>query len=137
MTSWMKAAPCAAALLVACAPMKQEVSGTPGVCNAGTCFVDINVASCTPDGITATPDTLPVPATNHILWTMKTTGFKFPANGIVFTDPQFINPRVVGNGDQYTVHDKHLTLGTFKYTVTVVHVDGSACASQDPFVNNK
>src|SRR5262249_18854678 len=121
---------------VACAPNKVAPPGLP--CNPGACFVEVVVTAChSPGGVSVNLPTLDVDATKNIEWAIQTDGFKFPTDGIVFADAQFVRVGVTGSGKKFTVTDKFTSLGPFKYTVNLVDAGGSACVPLDPFVNNK
>ena len=131
-----RAALCAAAALSACASPMFSTQQSP--CNGGVCFVQIDVSSCSaPGGITANPDALSVDAPNNIEWTINRDGFRFPDNGIVFTDAQFKQPHVTGNGRKFIVRNDHTSVGKFKYVVNLLDGNGTPCRPLDPFVNNK
>ena len=129
----------AAVLLAACSKPDAQVPPAPagGGCTPGNCKVVVTVTSCT--NITASPDPLLVGHANDIQWEFAaaTPGYSFPANGIVFSDPQFVpKPGVTGNGKKFIVNDRHTSQGSFKYDVTVVPDGGGSPCTVDPRITN-
>ena len=89
--------------------------------------------------MTVDPDPIPVREPNNIEWTIATSGFRFPENGIVIRGSGFTNAHVTGNGKKFIVHDDHTDMRRdIKYTVRVVREsDGFACNPFDPHISNE
>ena len=105
-------------------------------CTSGVCKAWVTVVDCAQGHLPVNPDPIRVPGTNNIEWTIDTDGYKFPANGIVVSDPGFTGGHVTGNGKKFILNDA-ARVGYYKYTVTVVREsDGVTCKPYDPFIHN-
>jgi hypothetical protein len=105
-------------------------------CTAGVCKAQVTVIDCERGQLAVTPDPIPVDAPNNIERTIVTPGYNFDATrGIVVAGPGF-TPRGA-SGNKFIVHDGHERTGYFKYAVNAVREGGGACATYDPYINNR
>lgn len=133
----------AAALVLAAPGLVGSAFAQPArPCNNGVCKVDVSVQSCENGtmAVGAGQDPLKVPSANNIEWSIATSGYKFPADGIRIAGSGFSNnPGANGNGSKFTVHDAWTDKSRdIKYTVKVVRIsDNRTCAVWDPIIRNE
>jgi hypothetical protein len=96
---------------------------------------------CTPESADVTKDT------NHVLlvFTLNTTGFRFPATDAIVVDFQaddetpaanFPFPSWTISDTQATLYDNNKTARAFGYTVNVLNNSTGAPYKVDPLINN-
>jgi hypothetical protein len=114
--------------------------------DAVKCDVTVAVTSCTPDGITLNYPVLGVAKGKEyvdIRWTIVTSDYYFAKDiGIKFKGSGWPNEfdQPSGNKNKFRWRDRNYS-GTgqprpYDYSVTIVHKDGSPCATKDPTVVN-
>ena len=113
--------------------------------------VDVTVSSDGAVKITCTPDSAPVAKdTKHALlvFTLTTTGYRFPATGAIALDPDQDDDSVAAAADNFpyeswtisdtqaALYDNNKTKKSYPYTVTVVNTTTGQEYSVDPVIDN-
>lgn len=72
----------------------------------------------------------------HIQWMLKTSGWTFPANGIVIhgNDGEFIDLAPTDNGRKFTGVDRNTNAKSYKYDINVSN--GTTTLALDPTIEN-
>ena len=100
-------------------------------CHGNDCDIAVIVKSCDDiDGIKVYSEEMSTKHAVNLRWIIFPDKYKFAADGIVFTDPQFVRKQSPKD-NEFHIHDNKSSTGTFKYSV---HVDG--CPVVDPYIKN-
>ncbi len=129
-------------VLIGCAPAVRIASPPPHLspvkCTEGNCKITIDVRDCaTPGGIVLDKAFVDVDRPVNMFWEIRTEGYEFAEHGILFVqenapkDQQQFEPKSIGGGKTFKVHNKKTAPGDYYYFVLI-----KGCAPLDPWVRN-